>query len=247
MSFHLNPHRVIYCTLLIFLISCFPVSAQSLADIVEKHIAAMGGKDKLDSLKTIIMEGTFRLEGFELPLKGYLKNREAQRYNISLMKTPGYVIITQKAGWQYFPFQGMKEPLSLKEDELSTYLPYMDLQGAIYNFKEKENKIEYQGKEDIDDLPCHKLLITLKDGKQMTTYISAETFYITKTTMKIMVNGKEQVWESLFANYQKTNEGYVFPYALTLGPGKAFVNKIIINPPIDPIIFDPVSGKTSGF
>lgn len=247
MSFHLIPNRLIYGTLLIFLINGYTVTAQSLSNIVEKHIAAMGGREKLDSLNTIIMEGTFRLEGFELPLKGYLKNREAQRYNVSLMKTPGYVIITQKGGWQYFPFQGMKEPLSLKADELSTYLPYMDLQGALYNFKEKNNKIEYHGMQDVDDLPCYKLLITLEDGKQMTTYISAETFYITKTTMNISVNGKEQVWESLFANYQKTKEGYVFPFALTLGPGKAFVNKIIINPPIDPTIFDPVSGKTAGF
>lgn len=243
----LIPNRLIFCLLLFLLNIHIPSSAQTLTDIVTNHIKAMGGKEKLDSLNTIIMEGTFRLEGFELPLKGYLKNQEAQRYNISLMKTPGYVIITQKAGWQYFPFQGMKEPLSLKDDELSTYLPYMDLQGAIYNFKEKENKIEYLGLEDVDDIPCYKLLITLKGGKQMTTYISTETFYIAKTTMKISVNGKEQVWESLFANYQKTKEGYVFPFALTLGPGKAFVNKIIINPPIDPVIFDPVSGKTSGF
>ena len=247
MSPQLIPKQPILCILLFLFIINNQASAQSLNDIVTNHIKAMGGKEKLDSLNTIIMEGTFRLEGFELPLKGYLKNQEAQRYNVSLMKTPGYVIITQKAGWQYFPFQGMKEPLSLKDDELNTYLPYMDLQGAIYNFKEKENKIEYQGLEDVDDMPCYKLLITLKGGKQMTSYISTETFYIAKTTMKISVNGKEQVWESLFANYQKTKEGYVFPFALTLGPGKAFVNKILVNPPINPIIFDPVSGKTSGF
>ena len=237
----------LFCFLFAFLVNTLILSAQAIKEIVERHITAMGGKERLNSLNSIMMEGTFRLQGFELPLKGYVKNNEAQRYNVMLMKTPGFIIITERTGWQYFPFQGMKEPQPLKEDELNTYVPYMDLRGALFDFEAKQNKLTLQGIELIDETPCYKINVLLKSGTEMTTYLDTSTYYILKTSTKFKTNGKDQLWENLYANYQKTGEGFIFPYALTLGPGQAFVNKIIVNPPIKPEIFDPVAAKTSGF
>jgi hypothetical protein len=242
-----TPPVLILLGFLSFTVFPHSASAQSIEEIVKKHVDAMGGKEKLNSLNSIIMEGTFRLEGFELPLKGYVKNNEAQRYNVMLMKTPGFIIITSQTGWQYFPFQGMKEPQVLKEDELNTFTPYMDLRGALFDFQSKQNQLNLEGIELLDETPCYKINVKLKSGQQMITYLDTASFYILKTSTKLINNGKEQTWDSLYGNYQRTDEGFVFPFALTLGPGQAFVNKIIVNPILKPEIFDPVAAKTSGF
>jgi hypothetical protein len=233
-----------------FMIAAFflqTIKAQTVDEIVEKHTVAMGGKEKLESLKTISIEGTFRLEKFELPLKAYLANNIGQRYDVMVMKVPGFIIATPKDGWQYFPFQGMTEPKPIKPEELDAYLPYMDLQGALYNYKEKGSIVEYKGVQEIDDNVCYKLLATLKSGKKILNYVDTGSYYIVRTDLQILTNGKETLLENRYANFQKTLEGYVFPFALTLGPGQAFVSKIYVNKPIEPLLFNPIESKKTTF
>jgi len=218
-------------------------NSQTADEIIEKHILAMGGKEKLESLKTVTIEGTFRLENFELPLKAYLSNNTGQRYDVMVMKIPGFIIATPAIGWQYFPFQGMTEPKAITQEELDAYLPYMDLQGALYNYKQKGSIVEYQGLEAIDEVPCHKLLVTLKSGKKLFNYVNTENYYIVKTDLLISSNGKNSTLENHYANFQKNSDGYIFPFALTLGPGQAFVSKIYVNNTFDPLLFNPAESK----
>lgn len=236
----------IFLTGLIFLVTIyFPknIYSQTVDEIVEKHVAAMGGKEKLDSLKTITFEGVFILEGWELPLKAYMVNKIGQRYDVMIMKVPSYIIATPVNGWQYFPIQGMKEPKSLTEEELDTYLPFMDLQGVLYNYKGKSNFIEYAGVEDVDESPCHKLVVKLSSGKILTNFVDTTTHYITKMVLQIKADGKESTLENRFANYQKTKDGFVFPFAMSLGPGQAFVSRIFINNVLDPQMFSPTTNS----
>ncbi|MEO7394661.1 MAG: hypothetical protein ABIU11_06925 [Chitinophagaceae bacterium] len=223
------------------------LNSQTVDEIVERHIKAMGGKEKLDSLNTVVIEGTFRLENFELPLKAYLANNTGQRYDVMVMKVPGFIIATPKEGWQYFPFQGMKEPKRITNEELNIYLPYMDLQCSLYNYKQKGSTLEYMGLQEINEAICHKFSVHLKSGKKMITYVDTISNYIIKTDSEISNNGKDTLLENLYANFQKTKNGFIFPFALTLGPGKAFVSKIYVNIPIDPLLFNPFESKKTGF
>lgn len=230
-----------------FSIVFYPINGQTVDEIVGKHVTAMGGKEKLDSLKTVIIEGTFRLEKFELPLKAYLANNTGQRYDVMVMKIPGFIIATPKEGWQYFPFQGMKEPKSITQEELDTYQPFMDLQGGLYNYREKGSTLEYLGLQEVEETICYKLSAILKSGKKMISYVDTGTYYIIKTDLQITANGKETLLENSYANFQKTKEGFIFPFALTLGPGRAFVSKIYINDLIEPLLFNPFETPKSGF
>ena len=214
-----------------------PIKAQTIDEIIEKHTLAMGGKEKLDSLKTVTFEGTFSLQGWELPLKAYLANKIGQRYDVMIMKVPSFIIATPVNGWQYFPIQGMKEPKPLTQEELDAYLPFMDLQGGLYNHKEKANRIEYTGLENVDESPCYKLVVTLNSGKILTNYVDTTTHYIIRTILQITTDGKESTLENRYANFQKNKDGYVFPFAMTLGPGQAFISRIYVNNVLDPQLF----------
>lgn len=236
--------------LLLFLPPCLSVtiklSGQDVDQIVEKHVAAMGGKQKLDSLKTLTIEGTFRIDAYELPLKAYLSHNTGQRFDVTVLKTPGFIIVTPENGWQYFPFQGMKEPQPLKPEEAEIYLSTLDLQGPLYNYKEKGHIIFFDGMEEADDLVCYKLNITLKSGQQITGYVDTVSHYLVKTILTISSKDKGQITsENMFGNFQKTPDGYIIPYALTLGPGKMFIRKLTVNSLLTSSVFDPVAAKNS--
>jgi len=229
--------------LLAIIFIALTTNGQTIDEIVKKYETAMGGKEKLDSLKTVVFEGTFRIEKFELPLKAYLVNNTGQRYDVMVMKVPGYIIATPEAGWQYFPFQGMKEPKAITQEELDSYLPYMDLQGALYNYKQKGTNIKDQGLEEVEEATCHKLLVTLISGKKMISYIDTLTHFMIKSVLYSTVNGKEILLENRYGNFQKTPEGYMFPFALTLGPGQAFVSRVYINKPVETSLFNTPATK----
>lgn len=223
------------------------IYSQTVDEIVAKHTAALGGKEKMDSLKTVFIEGTFRLEAFELPLKAYLEQNVGQRFNVVVLKTPGFIIVTPQQGWQYFPFQGMKEPMPLRPEDIEIYSTNLDLQGPLHNYKEKGNTIIYKGLEEVEESVCYKLSITLKSGKQLTGFVDTVSNYLIKTSLSIVTKGKETFFESLYGNFQKTPEGFVIPFAMTLGPGKAFVSKILINGQLNSSVFDSQKAKTEGF
>ncbi|OSZ77441.1 hypothetical protein CAP36_13730 [Chitinophagaceae bacterium IBVUCB2] len=224
------------------------LAGQEVDQIVKKHVAAMGGQQKLDSLNTLTIEGTFRIEAYELPLKAYLYHNIGQRFDVTVLKTPGFIIVTPKNGWQYFPFQGMKEPQPMKAEETEIYLSSLDLQGPLFNYKEKGHAITYEGLEVEDDLVCYKLKIILKSGQQIRGFVDTVSNYLVKTIITISSNEKGQIIsENMFGNFQKTPEGYIIPYALTLGPGKMFIRKLTINSPLNSSVFDPVAAKKSEF
>ena len=219
-------------------------SGQNIDDIIDKHVQAMGGKEKMDSLKTLMIEGTFRVEEYELPLKAYLSHNIGERFDVSILKTSGFIIVTPDNGWQYLPFQGMKEPQPLKTGEKELYLTLIDLQGPLYNHAKKGNKINLEGLETIEDNVCYKMQVLLKSSQQLTVYVDTVSYYIVKTTIKNnMDGGNPPMIENLFGNFQKTADGYILPNAMTLGPGKMFIRKVIVNAPIAPSKFDPVSAK----
>ena len=74
-------------------------------------------------------------------------------------------------------------------------------------------------------------------------YISKETWYVLKSTMKISVGGQESETTVLPSNYKKVN-GIVFPFTSEIKssamPGGTMVSetkKLEVNPVIDPATF----------
>jgi hypothetical protein len=216
------------------------INSQTVDEIVKRHIEALGGKEKITTLNSIIMEGTFRWENFNLPLKATLLNNVGQRYDLTVLKAAGFIILTQKGGWEFLPFQGMKKPEPMNPNELQAYSVYMDLQGFLVDYKKKGYSIVYEGLENVEDAACYKLSVkSAANGDAMISYLDTSTYYIVKTKIPTQINGKDSFFEISYSNFQTTPEGYILPYAFTLGPGAAFVSKISVNKEIDLSVFEP--------
>lgn len=223
---------------LLLLISVHTVKAQTVDEVIDKFIAAVGGKEKLMALNSIKMDGTLTTQGFDVGIVVTVLNGKGARTDISIPgMSEGYRIVTPTKGWNYLPFQGMTSPEEATEDQLKSQQSQLDLQTPLLNYTAKGHKVELQGKEKVDGADCYKLKITYRNGKTATLFIDATTYYRVKSVASINMNGEDTEVQTTYADFKKTADGYVFPYSQTNQSGTINFSSIEINKPVDEKIF----------
>jgi hypothetical protein len=213
--------------------------AQTVDEVIDKHLEALGGKDKLAALKSVRMESNLSVQGMDIPVIITRVHNTGQRVDISAMGMEGYVINTPTAGWTYMPFMGQSAPEAMPADQVKEGEDELDLQSSFYNYQEKGHKFELLGKEDVDGTEAYKIKLTTKGGKERTLFIDTKNHYLIRTTVRATVMGQEQEVTYNYSNFKKTEEGYLFPYSINgaFGQGDMTVTKIEINKPVDEKLF----------
>ena len=130
--------RIAFFTLISFV--TFNAGAQTVDEVIDKHIEAIGGKDKLTALKSIRMETNLSVQGMEIPVIQTRVHNVGQRVDISAMGMEGFVILTPTAGWTFMPFMGQSAAEAMPEEQVKEGVDELDLQGSLLNYKEKGPK-----------------------------------------------------------------------------------------------------------
>lgn len=220
-------------------LTAFSVKAQTVDEVVDKHLEAIGGKAKWAELKSVRMESNLSVQGMDIPVITTRVHNVGQRVDISAMGMDGYIINTMTAGWTYMPFMGQSAAEAMPEEQVKEGADELDLQGSLLNYKEKGHTVELLGKEDVDGTECFKIKLTTKSGKNRTLFVDTKNYYLIRTVAKATVMGQEQEISINYGDYKKTPEGYVFAHTIggAFGQGDMTVTKIEINKPIDEKVF----------
>jgi hypothetical protein len=220
--------------------ACFTAThAQTVDEIVNKYIDALGGKDKLSQVKTVYMENTSSAMGNEGPSTINLVTGVGFKMVSEFNGQSLIIAVTDKGGWQVNPFQGATAPAPMPEEMLKQSKGRLDPFGPLYNYAAKGNKIELQGK----DGNAFKLKITNADSIETTLYVDATTYFVTKSVSSAQMMGQTMEVITTYSNYKKVDPvGVYFPYSYEISYGGQFtvtttVNKIEVNKTIDPSIF----------
>ena len=222
----------------------FTAKAQTADEIINKHIAAIGGADNWKKITSMKMVGSVNAGGAELPITLTTVQGKGFRMDMTFNGMSNYQIITKDGGWMYFPIQGQTKPEAIPADMVKESQDQLDIQGALIDYKAKGNKVAYLGKDDVEGTECFKLKVTYPNGKEETMYIDASTYYHIRSVEKVKADGKEMEETSNYSNYQKLPEGIVFPMTVEQGNGPFAIKSVEINKPVDESIFKPteVSG-----
>jgi hypothetical protein len=219
--------------------------SQTVDEVVDKYMTAMGGKDKLNSLQSVYMETvTVMQNGNEATSKMWKVNGKLIRREINFGMGSMTSVVTDKEGWNSNPRNGNKfEPMT--PEALQMQQGELDCAGPLADYKVKGSTAELIGKEDLNGTECYKIKLTLKTGRDITYYIDPKDYYIIRMKTKGGGMGQraganpdaELVID--YSDYRKTPEGYVFPYAITrVGMGGATnIEKIEVNQPVDPKLY----------
>ena len=215
--------------------------AQTSDEIVNKHLEAVGGIEKIKSVTSIKMSGNLNAGGNKLPVSIQINDGKAFKVEFTAMGMTGYQIITNSKGWSFMPFGGQKKPEPMTEDDVKKSQDNLDIFDALIFPKEKGNIVESLGKEELDGTECLKVKVTLKSGKEKTFYLATDTYFILKEIEKTTVNGAEIEQSTLLSNYKKIS-GVMLPYTMTNNvQGEITFTTIEINPKIDTSIFEVIN------
>ncbi|MEO6539498.1 MAG: hypothetical protein ABIN74_00855, partial [Ferruginibacter sp.] len=126
------------CLALLLLSGVNALKAQTVDEVVDKFIAAAGGKEKLMALNSVKMDGTLTTQGYDIGITITVLNGKGARTDISVPGMPeGYRIMTATKGWNFLPFQGMTEPKEADEDQVKAQQSQLDLQTPLLNYAAK--------------------------------------------------------------------------------------------------------------
>ncbi|MFZ1370603.1 MAG: hypothetical protein WAR78_09475 [Ferruginibacter sp.] len=211
--------------------------AQTVDDVVDKYIAAMGGKEKLMSLNSVKMEGSMNVQGYDVSITTTRLHMKGMRSDIVVAGVDNYQIITPEKGIIFMPIQGMSTPTDMTDEQLKAGQLQLDVQSSLLNYKEKGTTVELLGSEMIDGVDNYKLKLTYKNGIVSTYFIGKNDYRLNKTSSKRNINGTDTDVESTFSNYKQNAGGYWFAYNSSSMQGEMVYDKIETNIPVDENIF----------
>lgn len=223
------------------LISGISAYAQTADEIADKHIAAIGGKDIINSIKSQIVESTIAVMGSELPSTTTILVGKGFKNVANFNGQEIIQVVTPTGGWMINPLQGITTAEPLPEDQVKAGQTSFDVGGELFNYKDKGSKLELAGTDKIEGKTAYKLNLTNIEGKLTTLYLDSATSYMVKRETTANMGGQDVTVVSTFSDHKKTDIGLVIPYSWTTNQGfdLAFtINKVTYNAEIDPKIFE---------
>jgi hypothetical protein len=215
--------------------------AQTADDVLSKHIAAMGGADKIAAIKTMQYDQTMSIQTMELTSKTVYVLGKSVRSDVSVMGQQITNVIDGDTGWMINPMQGggaQDLPADAIKAARGTTEPNMFQLAYL-----KENKYPYElvGKEKYKNKDAFNLKVTRPEGI-FNYYLDAGTYQLLGTKGIISAQGQQITTTSSYSDY-KPVDGISIPYTSEMtipsvpGPVVAKVTAIVFNNTIDPAIF----------
>lgn len=210
--------------------------AQKTADeVAAKVIDAMGGKDKLLTIKSVKKTGSLDIGGQKIPFNYYGVHGKAERTDYSFNGLTGFQIVMKDSGYNFNPFNGMANPERMTAEDVKLAQDELDQQSVLLDYTAKGHTLELMDPEDVDGVDAIQLKASLNNGKTIFFYIDPENYYVIRTKVKGISNGQEFTNISNYYNFQKTKEGILFAFVID----NISFSAIEVNTEIDNKLFEP--------
>jgi hypothetical protein len=215
------------------------VQGQTLEEIISRHVDAMGGRQKIMTLSSALMTGTFMAISDTVAINTITtkKHMVGSRIDIEANGTKNYQIVTPKEGWIFTPVQGDKAPRPLNAEQFKVAETQLDLHGPFINYREKGIKIEFAGKETVKGSVCFKLKVTSPNTNVTDYFLDSKLYLIVKTSTKMFQFGGLEDVETSYGDYRQNADGYWFAYTFINPRGITRYSKIETNVAVDINIF----------
>jgi hypothetical protein len=220
--------------------------AQTADDIIAKYMDALGGKDKLLSIHSFYQEGVAVMQnGNEIETKTWRVQGKLYRQEISFGAGNVVVILTPKQGWSSNPRNGGAFT-AMSEEQVKSQQLQLDCAGPLVDYAAKGYKAELAGTDTVNGQECYRVKLSSGSSPAVISFsIDKKTWYCLRAVFKGISmgggggggrrGGADGEFRLDFADYQKTPDGYIFPFTIIAGGfnAKTSIEKIEVNKPID--------------
>lgn len=228
---------------LVLLVAAGTASAQTVDDLIAKHVEARGGMARLNAIDSVRIERTVAAVFNDIEIVIVKKRPALYRSEQTPEGSPNTIVrgfadvAWEHAGGRTTVREGAG-PVEQREVD-------GDFDGFLVDYKAKGHTVTLEGREKIAGADAWKLKVTLKSGARRHVYLDAGTFLERRheTTIEL-APGRRVATTITFGDWRDVN-GVKFPFAIEEerdAPGQTFVHytkKIEVNVPVDDALFRP--------
>ena len=238
----------------LFLLSLLPVLSprnpvQTADEVIEKHLAAVGGRPALAKLTSRKSTGTVTittpngaLSGpIEIYAKAPNKTRAHMTLDLSAVGLPDKMVVEQKfdgtAGWTLNSMQGNSEIVGNQLQNMRNNV----FPSPLLNYKAAGTKIEVLAKEPVAGKDAIVLLVSPKEGSVARIFFDPETYLIIRTVAKISAPELGEFEQTNEPSDYRSVDGIKVPFVVkntsSVQTLEIRLEKIEHNVPIDDAMF----------
>lgn len=225
----------------------------TLDQIVERHVEALGGAEKIHALKTLIIRGMHH-EGGAIPPGTPIQARNYMAFVAPCYGAIGDPAVTNPAlregfdgsAWEYYGDPGVALR-TVGASAAALRHTFEFLQDSLVDAAEKGTRLTLEGTERLGDRDCYKIQVTLADGFQKFLFVDQKTFLIDtdRKSAPIHAFGKPVTSETRLSDYRPVNGVLMWRRSLEteISTGKVLAEgrrvTIEANPVVKPAMISP--------
>lgn len=218
----------------------------SVDQIVERHILALGGREKIDAVHSVVQhleyrEGTFVIpNAFIARMRPYYKTiGDPKDKTVDINE--GY----DGSAWEYYADPGVV--IRTVGAAAAAARHGIEIIDSLVDYQEHGTQVEMSGAEVFGGKAAYRLHVTLADGFAKDLFIDQQSFLIIgdRRSAPIHAFGESVASENRIGDYRRV-AGVLFPYSIQeveIATGKELnantVQSLDVNKTMDPDFFGP--------
>ena len=219
-------------------------------EIIEAAIAAHGGLEKLEAVKSVVMES----ESFEHLPDGTLQNEGPAKtyFDANRVCSDWGGLHTERGGRLIFDGESVfmivgGEVKPVPREAAASYANFFrdslfrEPMWLLTTLSKDDIPVQYIGTEEVKDVPTSVLLVTQPSGKKLKVFISEETHYVVQFSYDVEIGGGVKNVVAFLDDYREV-DGVKIPHYRTTENGeyrRVFITDITLNAQIDEALFHP--------
>ncbi|MCX6157010.1 MAG: hypothetical protein WCK13_04975 [Ignavibacteriota bacterium] len=233
----------IYLAIFIALVFYFNASAQTVEEIIGKHVEAIGGSDNIMAVKTMKTVGFAKMMGMEFPFTIYNVVPDKVYFELSVQGKLIKQGCDGTTAWAVNPMGGSSTPEAVEGEEAGNIKDRAKIFDKLVSYKDDGGSVELTGKEQVNNIETFKIKYTGKDGKSIVYYVGTSDYMLVKTQRTLRIQGQEMESETYYSNFKKAGD-VMMAYSMDvktkgspMGTQEITMDKYEMNPTIDEKIF----------
>lgn len=188
--------------------------AQTVDEVIERHIEARGGLKAWQAIESIRMTGTMSLgDAVSGPLSVEFKRPGRMRIEFSVEGAPAIQAFDGETAWAVVPFAGAM-PRKLAKEQMAEIVEQADFEGPLIGYQAKGHEVELLGRGEVDGKEVFEIRVKRKGGDSVVLSLDTKDYLEVRQTVSEVIQGNPVEIIVEVGDYREV-EGVLFPFKIS--------------------------------
>jgi len=178
--------------------------AQDLDEVLDAHFKAINQEAML-KVNSLYVVGKSGRMGQEFKFEMWQARPAKFKMEVDIQGQKMIQLFDGEHAWMVAPWTGSAEPQEMGPTETEHMKERADLDGDLWNWKEKGSTLTFEGEDELEGSEVYLLKLVKKNNDEVIYYLDADSYLPIKTATKTQMQGSEVSVETYMSNYKEVD------------------------------------------